>query len=156
MMVDKRNEFADDVDLATAGTGVQNVGDVIDAAPARDVGAGHVPYLVIQVSKAFTSGGSATVEFRLVSDSVSTPAIDGNETIHYKSDAFPVASLVQGWQIAVPFPYGDSEAPNNTGYERYIGVAANVGTAALTAGAINAFVTYDPPTHWKSYPDAQN
>lgn len=156
MMVDKRNEFADDVDLATAGTGVQNVGDVIDAAPARDVGAGHVPYLVIQVSKAFTSGGSATVAFRGVSDSVSTPAIDGNQTIHFQSDDFAVAFLTQGKQFAFPLPHGDSNAPNKTGYERFLGVQAVVGTAALTAGAISAFLTYDPPTAWKSYPDAQN
>ena len=40
-------------------------------------------------------------------------------------------------------------------YERYLGIQQNVGTAALTAGAINAFLTFDPKG-WKSVPDAVN
>jgi type 1 fimbria pilin len=95
------------------------------------------------------------VRFQVVSDSVSTPATDGSQTIHVQSDDYAIADLTVGKQFSFPLPSGDSNAPNDTGYERYIGVQAVVGTAALTAGAINAFLTFEPSI-WKSYPDAQN
>lgn len=50
--------------------------------------------------------------------------------------AIPKASLVAGYLVAaVALPIGS--------YERYLGIIQNVGTAALTAGKINAFLTTD-------------
>ena len=107
-------------------------------------------YLVIQVTTAVTSGGSATVAFQLVSDAQSPLAADGSETLHFATAAIPKATLVAGYELVIPVPLEGS----NT-YERYLGLQQSVGTAALTAGAINAFLTFDPKG-WKSLPDATN
>lgn len=151
MIMDELLEFADATALSTAGTGLAAVGDVIDlGATPQDLGNGQQLYLVIQVDTAVTSAGSATVSFQLVSDGTSTLAADGTETLHYASAAIPKASLVAGYEIVVAVPLEGS-----TAYERYLGVQQNVGTAALTAGKINAFLTFDPKG-WKAYPDAAN
>lgn len=151
MIMDELLEFADATALSTAGTGLAAVGDVIDlGATPQDFGNGQPLYLVIQVDTAVTSGGSATVAFQLVSDAGSTLAADGSETLHYESAAIGKATLVAGYELVIPVPLGVG-----TEYERYLGIQQNVGTAALTAGNINAFLTFDPKG-WKSYPDAAN
>ena len=151
MILDELNEFADAVALSTSGTGLAVIGDVIDlGATPHDLGNGKGVYLVIQVTTAVTSGGSATVAFQLVSDAQSPLAADGSETLHFATAAIPKATLVAGYELVIPVPLEGS----NT-YERYLGLQQSVGTAALTAGAINAFLTFDPKG-WKSLPDATN
>lgn len=151
MILDETLEFCDATALSTSGTGYATIGDVIDLSTARDIGNGVPPlYLGLQVTTAVTSGGSATVSFILASDSSSTIQTDGTATEHIVTDAIAVASLTVGWQVFPVLPVGASIA-----YERYLGIIQNVGTAALTAGAINAFLTPNPAA-WKSYPDANN
>lgn len=149
MILDERNEFAGPASLSTAGTGRALVGDVIDTElVTSDLGAGEVPYLVISVSTAATSGGAATVVFEFVSDAQAAIATNGTATQHYASPSFAVAALTAGTRVAcVPLPSGS--------YERYLGILQNVSTAALTAGAINAFLTKDPNI-WRAYADAVN
>lgn len=151
MIMDELLEFADATALSTAGTGLAAVGDVIDlGATPQDLGNGRQLYLVIQVDTAVTSAGSATVSFQLVSDGTSTLAANGTETLHYASIAQSKGDLVAGYEIVIAVPLEGSIA-----YERYLGIQQNVGTAALTAGKINAFLTFDPKG-WKAYPDAAN
>jgi len=146
MWIDERNEFADATALSTAGTGRALVGDVIDLEVARDIGNGQVVYLVIQVTTAVTSAGAATVSFELATDAAAAIATDGSATEHITTAAIPKATLVAGYEMCIPLPLeGDA-------YERYLGVIQNVGTAALTAGAINAFLTLDP-RGYKAYAD---
>lgn len=148
MILDERNEFADATALGTSGTGRQLVGDVIDLGVARDIGVGEHLYLVLQVDTAFTSAGSATVSFELASDAQGAIAVDGTASVHFATAAIPVATLVAGYQIAkIAIPM------EGTAYERYLGVIANVGTAALTAGKVNAFLTSDV-SRIKHYADA--
>jgi hypothetical protein len=150
MIMDDLLEFADATALSTSGTGIANVGDIIDlGATPQDFGNGHGMYLVIQVDTAVTSAGSATVSFQLVSDAGAI-ATDGSASLHYASAAIPKATLVAGYELVIPVPLSVGVE-----YERYLGVQQNVGTAALTAGKINAFLTKDPKG-WKSYPDAVN
>lgn len=145
MLLDERSEFADATALSTSGTGIANFGDVIDLGPtASDFGHGEPVYLVIQVTTAVTSAGSATVSFLLVSDASGTIATDGSATQHIASAAIPKATLVAGYELVIPLPDGD--------YERYLAVQQNVATAALTAGAVNAFLTTSP-RKIKAYPD---
>lgn len=149
MILDKRNEFADATALGTSGTGRQLVGDVIDLGGADQLGYGDQLYLVVQVDTAVTSGGSATVSFELASDAQAAIATDGTATVHAASSAFAVATLTAGktvWAIEVPMV---------PAAERYLGVIANVGTAALTGGKVNAFLTADVAA-WKAYADAVN
>lgn len=142
MILDKRNEFADATALDTGGTGLALVGNVIDLGTdgINDV---DNMYLVVQVDTAVTSGGSATVEFQLASDAQAAIAVDGTATVHAKSAAIAKATLVAGYEVfKVALPKGT--------YERYLGILQNVGTAALTAGKINAFLTNNPQT-WKAF-----
>jgi len=142
MILDERNEFADATALSTAATGLALVGDVIDLGTdgVNDV---EGMYLVVTVDTAVTSAGSATVEFQLASDAQAAIAVDGSATVHAKSAAIPKATLVAGYQaFVVALPKGQ--------YERYLGILQNVGTAALTAGKVNAFLTNAPAT-WKSF-----
>lgn len=147
MILDERNEFADATALDTGGTGLALLGDVIDlgAEAPEGFGEGEQMYLCIQVTTAVTSAGAATVQFQLVSDAQAAIAADGSETLHAQSDAIPKATLVAGYMVVLPVP----QTPD---YERYLGVQTNVGTAALTAGAVNAFLTLDPPANWRAYP----
>lgn len=147
MILDERNEFADATALSTSGTGRALVGDVIDlGATSSDIGNGEPLYLVIQVDTAVTSGGSATVSFELASDASASIATDGTASVHFATAAIAKASLTAGTVVAaVALPQGT--------YERYLGILANVGTAALTAGKVNAFLTHDV-SKWVATADA--
>lgn len=138
MILDERNEFADAAALSTAATGLALVGDVIDLGTdgVNDV---EGMYLVVQVDTAVTSGGAATVSFTLASDAQAAIAVDGSATVHVTSADLAKATLVAGYQVLkIALPKGT--------YERYLGILQNVGTAALTAGKINAFLTPTPVT----------
>lgn len=153
MILDERTEFADALALNTGAAGTYNIGDVIDtqgqtigtANLTRDLGVStDCLWLVIRVATAATSGGAATGQFRLVSDDTATPSTT-TATVHYTSAAIPVASMTAGSTIAVVcLPSGS--------YERYLGIQQITGTAAFTAGAIDAFLTADPAV-WRAYAD---
>ena len=148
MIMDSLLEFADGEDISqTAGTYLAT--NQVDVSVARDVGNGQPVYLVIQIDAAVTSGGSATVQFRLRSDSVAAVHAT-TSTGHADSGAIAVASLVAGYQLIIPLP---PEGDNT--YEQYLGVQAIVAAATTTAGTYSAFLTLDPAGN-KSYPDASN
>lgn len=150
MILDELLEFADATAVATA-TGTALLGDVIDlGATPQDFGNGKPMYLVIQVTTAFTTGSTSDVTFTLASDAAAAIATNGTASEHLITDAYDTGVLVAGFQQTFPMPLGDGIA-----YERYLGVLTTVGNAALTAGAVNAFLTFDP-SHWKSYADATN
>lgn len=151
MIIDKSLEMASAVALNTGAAGTYLVGSQIDTgAIVRDLGNGKLLYLVLQITTAVTSAGAATVQFILASDAQAAITTDTTETRHWTSMAFPKASLVAGFQIAIPLPM------ENPAYERFVGILQVTGVAALTAGAINAFLTFDPPYESRLYPDAIN
>lgn len=154
MIIDKNLEFADAVAVGALNNTTGNLGDVADLGlTGRDIGTGTPLFLIIQITTAFTSGGSAIVNFQLVSDGVSSPAVDGSQTIHLKTDDFPVANLTLGKTFVIPVPTGIEDV---TDYERFLGVQAReTGSQALTAGAVNAFLTLDS-YGWRAYADAVN
>lgn len=151
MYMDNNLEFADAASVGTPNSTTVNVGDIIDSDVIRDLGTGQPMFLVVQVTTAITSGGSATVRFKLVSDSTDTIAVDGTQTEHATSDSIAVASLVVGWQFIVPLPPEGSIA-----YERFLAfqVEEDAGQV-LTAGNVNAFLTPNPRSY-KAYADAVN
>ena len=152
MILDERNEFADATSLNTGAAGTYLLGDVIDlgvpGSPnlVRDLGVGEPStYLVLQVDTTATSGGSATGSFILASDAQAAIATDGSATNHFQTPAFAVATLTAGRTLAViKLPSGS--------YERYLGILQVTGTAAFTAGKVNAFITSDP-SRWSAYAD---
>lgn len=142
MILDKRLEFADATALDTSGAAMKLVGDVVDLGTDGINEVDGIEFY-LEIDTAVTSGGAATVEFYLASDAQAAIAVDGSATVHYKTIAFPKATLVAGFNaVNVKLPKGQ--------YERYLGVLANVGTAALTAGKINAGLTALNPA-WKAF-----
>lgn len=153
MILDERTEFADATALNTGAAGTYNVGDVVDTRgsagvnPNLTVDLGTAVddlYLVVRVATTATSGGSATGTFRLVSDDTATPSTT-TATVHAVSATFAVAAMTAGTTLMV------TKLPSGS-YERYLGIQQITGTAAFTAGAIDAFLTNDPNL-WRHYAD---
>lgn len=104
-----------------------------NANTGRDIGQGEPLWFVITVLQTCTSGGGATVDFRLRSDSnsnLTTSPVD-----HVSTGATGFASLTAGTQYAFRVPSGT--------YKRYIGAVAVIATAALTAGMFHIFLGTD-------------
>lgn len=141
MICDKLATFADDTALNTGLAGSYIIGDQIDLQVARGIGTliGHAQlWLVIKVQTTATSGGSATLAVNLVTDdngALSSP------TVIASTPVFAVANLTAGTVLAV------FALPISSAYERYIGIQQVTGTAAFTAGNIDAFLTTSPPAY---------
>ena len=147
MIMDDRLEFVDNTAL-TAGIATTLQGDVIDITTTRDWGMGEQLYLVIQLTEAVTSGGSATLQFKLLSDSTAVVAVDGTATQHVDTGALAKTVFTLGKRFIFPIGVG-------TTFERFVGITLTTATATLTAGKIDAFLTKDP-VGWTAYADATN
>jgi hypothetical protein len=146
MILDERLELGDDLALTTATTAAYLLGDVIDLGGDGLDGNSEDIYLNIEVTSAITSTGAATVQFALCSDAQAAISVDGTQTTHFQTVAIPKATLVAGYQIAsVQLPRGV--------YERYLGAVVTTGTAPLSGGKVNAYLTQTPRA-WKATPDA--
>ena len=150
MIIDDRLEFADATALNTGAAGTYNLGDVIDTKSTtidpnttKDL-EGPEMYLVVRIGTAATSGGSATLQVRLVSDDTATPSTT-TATVHATSAAIPVASLTAGATVMV------TRLPSGS-YERYVGIQQITGTAAFTGGTLDAFLVSDPALY-RAYGD---
>ena len=128
MIIDNQEVFADA--QAVTSTGDTASTNVIDTGSAYDDGTGEHVYLVAQVDTTATSGGAATLA-AVISDSAD------NSTFAdvLVGPATPVASLTAGRQLL------RTRLP--IGLRRYVRVTWRVGTAALTAGKFDAFLTKD-------------
>lgn len=146
MIIDQRTMFCDAEEVqGTAATRLE--GSQIDLSVARDIGNGQTIYLVVVVTTAFTSGGSATVNIQLASDASAAVATDGSATVHWQTGALDYTDLTLGKTFVVPLPL------EGVAYERYLGILVVTATATTTAGSISAFLTPDP-VGWKAYPEA--
>lgn len=159
MIMDDRLEFADALSVAAvAGTAL--IGDVVDTgAIARDIGSGKDLWFVITVdTEIITGGGAGTIQFQLVSDAQAAIATDGSASVHYSSKAFVTGNAASNDSqlnagevtVAVAVPM------QGVVYERFLGVLAIIATTTVTAGKINAFLTYDPPHTKKLYAEGAN
>lgn len=160
-ILDERTEFADAASVAAAA-GTALIGDVIDlGAVHRDIGSGQRLFFAITVDTEIITGGAAgTIKFQLASDAQAAIATDGSASIHYDTGTFVTddsaandAQMNAGSVICcVPIP--------NEGrvYERYLGVLAVIAITTVTAGKINAFLTFDPinPVAGRVYPEGAN
>lgn len=147
MLIDSRSRFAVPTALSTAGTTTGlKFGEALDMSVARDLGEGHPIHLWIDITTAATSGGSATVGFQFVTADVE--ALTTNVEVVWQSPSIAVASLVAGYRFPLlSLPYYN--------YRRWIGLRQVIGTAALTAGAAEGFLTTDASS-WRAYADAVN
>lgn len=153
MILDERNEFCDAQALNTGAAATYNLADVIDLGLAgRGIGeAGDQLYLVIQVSTGITAGSAGSVQFQLVSDDSGTPATNGTQSIHLQTRAFTTGTGTGTTTLKPGTVLGVFALPiEGVVYERYLGVQQVTGTAAITAGAVDAFITPTPAV-WKAY-----
>lgn len=107
----------------------------------RDLGMGEPLWFEALVTTAVTSAGAATVDFRFrtgsVADLTSSSPVD-----LVSSGAIAKATLIAGYlALRVRLP--------SATYKRYIGANANIGTAALTAGAFNVRIVKDIQSNTK-------
>lgn len=133
MILDKQLELSD----AQAETTVaaHDSDNIIDLSVFGD--AKNELYAVIQIPVAVTSGGAATVQFKLISDSDSGFATA--PVTHFDSGAVAKATLVAGYRVlAMRLPIG---------VKRFIKTTYTIGTAVLTAGAFDAFLTKEVQTN---------
>ena len=155
MIIDSRLEFCDNAALTldAYGTTPLPLGSLIDLTSNLAIGNAlkeypgnsDQAYLVIKVTTSVASLGAATVTFGLVSDA-QDPVVAATATKHWTSAALAKATLVAGYEVVcIPLPRGQ--------YERYLGLVQTVGTADLTAGKVDAYITLTPPS-WFAAPDA--
>lgn len=145
MITDKLATLADAVALNTGAAGNYTIGDVIDLGAAQQLNDPEKLFLVIVMDVTATSGGSATAAFALLTDD---NAAMSSPTVVWQGNAVAVASLVAGYRYAVV------QIPKGASLERYLGLRQVTGTAAFTAGAVNAFLTHDVPANlWRAYSD---
>lgn len=160
MILDTLNEFADNVSVAAAA-GTALIGDVIDlGATPQDLGNGKPMYLVIQSgdTEIITGGTAGTIQFELASDAQAAIAVDGTASTHILTNEFVTDDTgANDAQLGPNKTIFMGALPTGAGvaYERYLGVLATIGTTTVTAGTINAFLTYDPSA-WKAYADGNN
>lgn len=153
MILDERTEFCDAQTLNTGAAGTYNLGDQIDLGVAgRGIGeAGDQLYLVLQVATGITAGSAGTVQFQLASDDSGTLATNGTQSIHMQTRAFTTGTGTGTTTLKAGTVLGMFALPiEGVTYERYLGIQQVTGTAAITAGAIDAFVT-PTPAAWKAY-----
>lgn len=149
MIIDDRLEMCDATALNTGGADTYLIGSQIDLlAAGLDIGNGEPLYLVIQIDTAVDSASdNTTQEFILASDDSASIATDGSATVHFSTGTLAQTAIDAAGDLvcAVALPMGT--------YERYLGILHTTGTAAATAGKINAFLTRDV-AKWKAYADA--
>jgi len=132
MLLDAENRYSNAQDLFAGGPGPgpQTSTDVVDRGTAGD--SADELYLVVNVPTGFTSGGAATVQVILQTDSVSG---FGTAVDLYTSQAFSMAELAAAkTPVKVRLPKG---------MKRYSRLRYVVAAAALTAGAVDAHLAKD-------------
>ncbi len=129
MINDKSLQLSADQTLTAVGAST----DYLDLGSDRDIGPGAQLWLVCLVKTAITGTLSVAVRTDDNSSFSSPTTLITSPTL-----SAPAA----GTQIVLPFPFEN---------ERY--VQAYYG-GAPTAGAVDCFITSQPPPNWQAYPDA--
>ncbi len=120
----------------TVGTHVSN--NVIDTLKLGD--AVNELYFEARVGTKCTSAGSATVKIQFVTDSSES---FGSPAVLWDSGAIAVASLVDKYE------FGTVRLPKPDKLERYLAAQIIIGTAALTAGKFDIYLTKNPQTNFQ-------
>lgn len=157
MILDDRTEFCDSTALNTGAAGTYVIGDQIDLGAARDIGNGQPIQLVIAVAVGISAAAAGTVQFQLVS--ADNAALTTNPTVHTHTAAFTTSTTSgnAGGALAAGTRLATLTLPQEgaTPYRRFVGIRQVTGTAAISAGAIDAFLVADAFAN-KAYPDAVN
>jgi len=127
MILDAKLIFSED--QAETTVAAHDSTNIIDFGVANpNLGEGTKLVLHVEVSETFTSGGSATLAVD-VQDSADASSW---ASIGISKAATAVADLTAGTKLLeVPLPYS---------FRRYMKIVYTIGTAAMTAGKLNAYI----------------
>lgn len=126
----------------TVGTHT-NTAPYIDRMVLMDDGTGADVTFIVYVSTTATSNGSATVQFKLLGNATDITFASGNVVLA-DSGAIAVATLVAGYRFVAKIPRQNfASVEPTTAYYRYLALSVVIGTADLTAGAFNAWISND-------------
>ena len=156
MIIDSRNEFCDAVTVNTGAAGTYLIGSQIDvsvtgaATAPGHIGAVDALYLVISVDTGITAGSAGTIAFKLASDDTAAIATNGTASEHFSTAAFVTGTGTGTTTLKAGTVLAAVAMPKSFSYERFLGVLQVTGTAAITAGKVNAFLTSDPAL-WASF-----
>ena len=127
MILDKNLIMSDAQAETTVATHLSN--NIIDTVALGD--AVNELYFKAVVETACTSGGSATVQIKFVTDSDSA---FGSPATLWDSGAIALSSLVDRYE------FGSIRLPKPDKMERYLAAQIIIGTAALTAGKFDIYL----------------
>jgi hypothetical protein len=125
----------------TAAASFQNY---IDRLAKMENASGAPLYGYVNVNTTVTSGGSATVQFQVIGNATDATFASGNVVLA-DSGAIAKATLVAGYQIPLAISHAAMGSHENTGsFLRYVTILVTIGTADLTAGKFNGWITNAP------------
>ncbi len=137
MYIDRENQFCWDQTIDSVGDHPST--DTIDLAHGGDAIEQEL-WIEILVSEAFATSTGGTAQFKLQTDSDQAFGTPKDLMI---TGAIPAATLAAGYKpILARMPLG---------CERYLRVLSIVGTGAMTAGKIRAFLTPLPQTNKNTF-----
>lgn len=118
--------------------------NIIDLSAIRNIGVGRTPYVVVQVTTTMgDSGNNSNCTVTMQTDSVSA----FNSATNTRVLGVFATNAAAGTKIG-PLAISPGEAN-----EQYLGLYYEMGGGDLNAGAVTAFITFDPQLHG-AYPDA--
>lgn len=147
MILDESLEFCDATALNTGAAGTYNIGDIIDIGTARNIGGNRALYLVVTCAVGIkVASGAGKLAFQLVSDGTDTISTS-TQSVHARSGDWatstteiPVGTVLFAMQLPI----------EGVPYERYLALQQITTTTAISAGAVNAFLTMDV-AKWVAY-----
>lgn len=123
-----------------------NTASYIDRLVKMDDGIGEPLDVLLLVTQAVASVGAATCDFQILGNATDPTFASGN-IVMADSGVIAKATLVAGYQVTMTINqqfYAALEAGNVL--PRYYALNVNIGTAALTAGAFNCWLTANRST----------
>lgn len=130
------SSFSPTTVATTAGT------NVLDTLALADYGTGADWVWYIETAAAFTSTGSATMQLKLLGNATDATFASGNVTI-IDTGAIAVATWALGFELKYKIPRAVPGANQSTNNYRYIELTATIGTAAMTLGTLNSWISQD-------------
>lgn len=136
----------------TDGTGYL-IGSQINTRTVRDLGNGRPVYLVIDVHTGIEAAGAGTVAFQLASDSSESVAVIGS-TKHFRTPAIVTSTTTDTTTLVAGTRLFECAIPSDgiNPYEDFLGIIQIPVANAITAGAVNIYLTLDP-TSQRYYPN---
>lgn len=129
MILDTQEQFSDA--QAVTSTGDTASTNVYDTGAAADVGIGYDTFVYVKTKAAFTSGGSGTLQIVLQDSADNSSFAD----VQALTPAKALSTLTANTDLV--------RARLPIGLRRYVRLAYRVGTAAMTAGTVDAYLALD-------------